>query len=241
MRGAEKHIFDDTGSLVSAFSGEVIDFLKSVDPGRNLHIALSGGSTPQSIFNHLNSATECQDWSRIRLFWGDERCVPPEDKESNFGNARRMLIDPLGLEKKQVYRIRGEEDPETEAARYGQLLRDLLPLEHTTPVFDWIWLGIGSDGHTASLFPDNLARWDVSEPCLHVSHPESGQKRITISGRVINAARRISFIVTGGNKAFVVREILKREGRYREYPASYVAPGSGMVEWFMDREAASLI
>lgn len=133
----------------------------------------------------------------------------------------------------------GEEDPSEEAKRYGRLLHENLPVENGVPVFDWIFLGLGEDGHTASIFPDQIELWRSDDHCVVATHPQSGQKRITLTGGIINAARRVSFIVTGRNKQPVVREIIRSEGRYMDLPASYVAPLRGEVEWYMDQEAAS--
>jgi 6-phosphogluconolactonase len=165
--------------------------------------------------------------------------VPPDDPHSNFGNAWRYLIDPLGIPKEQVHRIRGEEDPQEEAARYGQLLSDQLPVENGLPVFDWIWLGLGEDGHTASIFPNQIDLWNAKELCVVATHPVTGQKRVSITGTVINAARRVTMLVTGKSKSPVVNSIVMKEGDYLDYPAFYINPNSGFLEWFMDQDATS--
>ena len=138
-----------------------------------------------------------------------------------------------------IHRIRGEDEPASEATRYGQLLMDRLPTEHGVPVFDWVWLGLGEDGHTASIFPHQISLWNAAEPCVVATHPDSGQKRITVTGNLINAAKRVSFIVSGKNKSQIVNEIVMKEGCYMEYPAFYVSPTSGNLEWFMDQDATN--
>jgi len=236
------HIFPDIDSLAE----EVICTFQrhrdlSAADGRPFHVALSGGSTPLAIFRKLKDAFPPEEWSGTCLWWGDERCVPPDDPDSNYGNAKKLLIDPLQLPAEQVFRIRGEEDPREEAHRYGKLLLDRLPLENGIPVFDWIWLGLGTDGHTASLFPGEPSLWHAPVPCTVASHPLTGQVRITLTGRLINAARRVTFLVTGIDKAPVVKEILHKEGRFREYPAALVNPVSGELEWYLDSGAASML
>lgn len=240
MERHKHYIYPDRDSLVAAIACEVSRFLQeSQEMDRPLHLALSGGSTPLSIFGALKETTTLSEWSNIHLYWGDERCVSPEDAQSNYGQARKILIEPLGIAKEQVHRIRGEEYPVAEAGRYGQLLLDQLPMENGIPVFDWIWLGLGEDGHTLSIFPSEIELWGAEEPCVVATHPETGQKRITLTGGLINAARRVSFIATGKSKSGIINEIVMKEGNYLDYPAFYVAPHSGNLEWYMDQEATS--
>jgi 6-phosphogluconolactonase len=112
-------------------------------------------------------------------------------------------------------------------------------VEKGFPVFDWIWLGMGEDGHTASIFPNQIELWKSDQPCVVTEHPATGQKRISITGGVINAAHRVAFLVSGRSKSSVVNEIVMKEGRYLEYPAFYVAPDSGNLEWYLDMDATS--
>lgn len=240
MERRRHYIYPDKDTLVGAFVCEVNNFLQmTANFERDFHIALSGGATPLTIFRQLAETSKMEEWSNIHLYWGDERCVSPDDEQSNFGNAKETLINPLKISEHQVHRIRGEDEPSLEASRYGQLLLDQLPIENRVPVFDWIWLGLGTDGHTASIFPHELELWNAGEPCVVATHPETGQKRISITGDLINAARRVSFIVTGQGKAPIVNEIVMKEGRFMEYPAFYVAPRSDKLEWFLDKDATN--
>ena len=238
MHRRRHYIYPDTNSLISAFCCECATFLAdSRELERPIHIALSGGSTPISIFKQLAETTLREDWEKVHIYWGDDRCVEPDSEESNFRNAQKYLIDPLGIPENQVHRIWGEEDPAVEAERYGALLRDQLPVEYGMPVFDWIWLGVGEDGHTASIFPDQIELWKAETTCVVATHPDSGQPRVSLSGGVINAARRISFIVAGARKSAVINDIVMKEGRYLDYPAFYVNPNSGNLEWYLDKDA----
>ena len=208
MERKRNYIYPDKNTLVTAFVCEFSRTLKEfAEEGRQIHIALSGGSTPLSIFRQLAEQTSREEWSHVSLYWGDERCVPPGDPESNYGNARELLLDPLGLDKDLIHRIRGEEEPHGEAERYGKELLKYLPSENGFPVFDWIWLGLGEDGHTASIFPEQIELWTSGSPCIVASQPVTGQTRISVSGGVINAAKRVSFIVSGAEKAGVIKEI----------------------------------
>lgn len=234
------YIYPDVDSLIAAFICDVERFLDEVgELERPAHLALSGGSTPLAIFSRLAEVTDKKAWKEVRLYWVDERMVPPDDEQSNFGNAWKTLIAPLDLAREQVQRIRGEEDPEKEAKRYGELLKERLPLQNGLPVFDWIWLGLGEDGHTASIFPHQIELWNAPEPCVVATHPVTGQKRVSITGTIINSARRVTMLVTGKNKSPVVNAIVMKEGHYLDYPAFYINPGSGYLEWFMDQDATS--
>ena len=242
MERKRNYIYPDKNTLVAAFVCEFSRTLQEfAEEGRQIHIALSGGSTPLSIFRQLAEQTSREEWSHVSLFWGDERCVPPGDPESNYGNAREMLLDPLGLDKDLIHRIRGEEEPHGEAERYGKELLKYLPSENGFPVFDWIWLGLGTDGHTASIFPHEIELWTSGSPCVVGHHPISGQSRVSLTGGVLNAAKRVSFITSGEEKASVIEEIFMKEGNYNDYPAFYVNPASENLEWFMDQYAAKLI
>lgn len=242
MERKRNYIYPDKESLTAAFVCEFLRYLKvHSGRGRPLHIALSGGSTPLALFRQLAERSSREDWSDVQLYWVDERAVLPDDPESNYGNARKALLEPLALEEGQIHRIRGEENPNKEAERYGEMLLEQLPVEYGFPVFDWILLGLGTDGHTASIFPDQLELWTAESPCVVASHPITGQQRISLSGGVINVARRVSFIATGKEKAEVVRDIFFNEGRYMEYPAFYVAPASENLEWYLDQEATKLL
>ena len=155
MERRRHYIYPDKDTLVAAFVCEVSKFLnESKGLERPVHIALSGGSTPLAVFSQLRATTTREDWSNVHLYWGDERCVDPAHDESNYGSARNLLIKPLGISDEQVHRMKGEEVPRPEAKRYSDLLMDQLPVENGMPVFDWVWLGMGEDGHTASIFPD---------------------------------------------------------------------------------------
>jgi len=242
MERKRNYIYPDSDSLAAAFVCEFAHAIEEYsEEGKQLHIALSGGSTPLSIFRQLAEQTTREQWSHVSLYWVDERCVPPEHPDSNYGSALETFIKPLDLPSELIHPIRGEDKPLGEAERYGQELIKYLPSYNGFPVFDWIWLGLGTDGHTASIFPNHIELWTAGSPCIVSTHPDTAQSRISISGGVINAARRVSFIVTGKDKAKVIKEIFHKEGRHMDYPAFYVDPVSANLEWFLDQNAASLL
>jgi 6-phosphogluconolactonase len=155
--------------------------------------------------------------------------------------AREHLLSKVAVPEKHIHRIRGEADPEKEAQRYSAVLKNKLPQKYRTPAFDLVILGLGDDGHTASIFPYEIHLWDSKNYCEVATHPESGQKRITFTGKIINNAANVAFLVTGPSKAGKVGEILKSQGGYAHYPATKVAPRSGNLFWYLDGEAAKEI
>lgn len=203
------------------------------------HIALSGGSTPALWFDILSrDYREDLPWDSLEFYWGDERCVAPDHPESNYGMTSERLLKPLGIDEQQVHRMRGEDPPAQEAERYTSLLRQKLPLVEGIPQFDLVILGLGTDGHTASIFPHEMELWDADSDCVVATHPDSGQQRISLSGRVINNAKKVVFLVTGESKADRVDEILNQHAVATDYPASRVAPENGELIWMLDQAAA---
>jgi 6-phosphogluconolactonase len=240
MHRRSHYIYPDLDTLAAAFVCDLNRFLaEKATIKSQVHIALSGGSTPLAVFAQLVRSSRPEEWAHVHLYWGDERCVPPGHAESNYGNALKHLITPLGIPPEHIHRIRGEDPPEKEAERYGKWLSSHLPVENGFPVFDSVWLGLGEDGHTASIFPHQIELWKSDRTCVVAEHPTSGQKRVTITGGVINAARHVAFLVSGRSKSQVVNEIVMKEGQYLSYPAFYVAPHSGNIEWYLDMEATS--
>jgi 6-phosphogluconolactonase len=216
------------------------EFLSGLIASRErAHIALSGGSTPLVVFEELAAHyREAIPWSIVHLYWGDERCVPPDHPDSNFRMTNEHLLSHIDIPPQNIHRIHGEEEPEQEALRYGDLLKKNVPPKYRLPHFDLVMLGLGEDGHTASVFPQQMALWDSRSYCEVATHPESGQRRVTLTGKIINNAANVAFLATGAGKAEKVREILREKGEFNNYPASRVAPRSGELYWFLDKEAA---
>jgi 6-phosphogluconolactonase len=199
-------------------------------------VVLAGGSTPKATYEILaRDYRDRIDWSKVHVFFGDERSVPPDHEDSNYRMAREVLLDhvPVG----SVHRMHGELPPDEAAEAYEQELRDFFGPEEL-PQFDLILLGTGGDGHTASLFPETSAlevhdRRVVANPVLKLE-----TTRITLTVPIINAARAVYFLVAGEGKAEPVAEILEGDSDPREYPASLIQPQDGPV-WMLDRAAAS--
>lgn len=209
---------------------------------KRVHIALSGGSTPKIVFDELtNTYIDKIDWKKVHLFWGDERCVPPTDTESNYKMTAEHLLSKVPIPIENIHRIKGENQPKYEVKRYAKVLKNKLPEIEKLPQFDLVILGMGDDGHTASIFPHEIALWNSYKLCEVAEHPETGQKRITLTGKMINHAVAVVFLVTGEPKAEKVAEIINRKGACNNYPASLVAPKSGKLYWFLDQDAAAEI
>lgn len=208
------------------------------------HVALSGGSTPQALFRVLASPDFRGqiDWPRVHVFWGDERTVPPDDPESNYGMARRELLVRVPIPSANVHRMEAEAANMGRAAHhYETLLRRHLPLDDKGfPVFHLIFLGLGTEGHTASLFPGSpmlkeTLRW-VSTPMV----AKLGKRRMTLTLPVLDAAARVVFLVCGGEKAAILREVLLGDPK-ELLPAQMVQPRHGERLFLVDTAAAALL
>ena len=236
----EVKVFENIDSLNVAFTNWMREILWKKG---QIAIALSGGSTPKALFDYWakNYKTEI-DWPKVYLFWGDERCVEPTDEESNFKMTKDHLLKHIPIPEKNIFRIHGEDDPYLEVNRYINVLENNVELKNHLPAFDILMLGLGEDGHTASIFPHQIELWDSNGICVVATHPDTGQKRISLSGKTINNAHHIAFLVTGGTKAEKVREIIQcDEKTANRYPASKVDPENGELIWFLDKKAAKLL
>lgn len=237
----EVRIYKNPKKVYNAIAKSIV-LLTQESNQKIFDIALSGGNSPKGLFKKMSKKYHDRiPWERIHFWWGDERCVPPGDEQSNYKMAVDYLFSRIEIPKKNIHRIRGEEDPTKEAKRYSAELTESLISRGKDPVFDLIILGIGDDGHTASIFPDQLELFEYPENCAVAEHPLSGQKRITITGTVLNNANRIYFLVTGESKAMRVSEIMNDSEAAKLLPAYYIAPTNGELIWFLDEEAASMI
>lgn len=232
-------IFQTPQQVVDTLADEMLRYSQQNQP---IHISLSGGSTPKMLFQRLASApyADAIVWQNLHFWWGDERCVAADDPESNHGEANALLFSQVAIPAQNIHRIRGEADPHTEAERFAAEMLQYMTAENGTPVFDWILLGVGADGHTASLFPDVT---DYHDPHLSVvaTHPQSGQLRVSKTAKVLQAAKRISYLVLGAGKADIVHEIHTTPAEDLPYPAAKIQSTTGETEWFLDLDAAKKI
>ncbi len=207
-------------------------------------VALSGGSTPRTLYQLLSGRPYRMriDWSRVEFFWGDERSVPPDDAESNFRMASEAMLGKLPIPEANIHRMAAErEDLDAAATDYQALIGRVLqvPADGPPPPLDLVLLGIGPDGHTASLFPHTAAleerhRWVVANEV-----PQLETNRMTMTVPMINAARSVIFLVAGASKADPLAEVLYGASAPREYPSQLIAPANGTLSWLVDDAAAA--
>ncbi len=228
----------ETAEMLAAAAGELFFELahKAIAERGRFDALLSGGSTPRAVYQWLAEHGDMLDWQRVRLFFGDERPVPPDHADSNYRMAKEAMLDKLDNYGVTAYRIEAEWPPDEAAARYEATLKAMFPGDF--PRFDLVYLGLGADAHTASLFPNTRAiheeeRWFVANEVT----PE--EWRITATPPVLNSARQIAFLVTGASKAEAVQQVIEGERLINIYPAQIVAPYHGSVRWMLDTAAAS--
>ena len=241
--GSLYKIFHTPSELAEAFAKELADKINVAGKsGLPFTLAVSGGNTPRLLFSIL-AEKYCSsiNWNTVHFFWADERCVSPDDPESNYGMTKQILLDKINIPSGNIHRIRGEDDPVKEAKRYSHEVLMKTRTKDMLPVFDLVILGIGDDGHTASIFPSNLDLIDSEKICEMAVHPLSGQKRITLTGKVINNADFIAFLATGQNKAQIIEEIFNKKAQYMNYPATFVSSSHGVISWYLDGKAGGLI
>jgi 6-phosphogluconolactonase len=203
-------------------------------------VALNGGSTPTRLFQLLaTDYAKRVDWSRIHVFWGDERCVLPGDAGSSYGQARDILLSHVLIPDVNIHRIQGELGPVEASTDYSLTLREFASPPLKWPRFDLIYLGMGEDGHTASLFPGSPV--DVSEPTMPVTahYQDRPANRVTLTPVVFNSAHVIVFMANGEKKANTLAEVLSDRYNPAQYPAQRIAPNDGRLIWLVDEAAAS--
>lgn len=224
------HVFADTSASCRALAQDMVHWLQE-RPG-DLHLALSGGNTPLRLYAILAGETRIP-WQRIHLWWVDERLLPPADPRSNYGAARSVLLDPLRLPLARIHRIHGERTPEQAAKDYDREL-DHLAGGASHPAFDLVLLGVGDDGHTASLFPDAEPEW-TGRHSLRVCHPSDGTLRVSLSEAVLLCAARTAFLVSGSAKRPIMAQILS--GAAPGLPASRIMAAAREVHCYLDAAA----
>lgn len=233
-------VHDSPASLVEAAAGLVVEeACRAVAARGRFTLALAGGGTPKPVYERLakDDLVGAIDWSKTHVFFGDERCVGPNDPQSNYRMAREALLARVPLPEAQIHRIRGEADPVVAAAEYEQALREILRSEK--PRLDLVLLGIGGDGHTASLFPGTTAVREAKRLVAAQYVDKLTAWRVSLTPPLLDAAAEVAFLVEGEGKAEVLAAIL--EGPYRPdvLPAQRIQPTAGRVRWLVDAAAAS--
>jgi 6-phosphogluconolactonase len=207
-------------------------------------VAISGGSTPKAVFELLANPSQpfltTVPWSKLQLFWVDERCVPPEHAESNYGMTKAAMLDKVPLPAENIHRMEGELDPEEASSRYESEIRNTFRLEGAeTPTFDLILLGLGPDGHTASLFPHTDGLHEMSRICFANHVPQKDVWRLTLTWPVITQGRAVAFLIEGADKAEVIRTVFTGAYDPETYPAQLIRPANGKLTLLLDAAAAA--
>ena len=231
----------DWAQKAAAFIASVSE--RAIQSHGRFIVVLSGGSTPRTLYQVLalpGSSTRI-DWAKVYFLFGDERCVPPDHPDSNFNMAHASLFHPLAIQPDHIFRIRGEgEDPAAVALEYEETIRRLTKAQpNTVPRIDLVLLGLGDDGHTASLFPGTAALQEATKLVTVGQAPTAIRSRLTFTLGVLNHAAVVLFLVTGSGKTAMVRRVLEPESEEdRALPAARVRPVSGQLVWMLDQAAA---
>jgi 6-phosphogluconolactonase len=211
-----------------------------------VRIAISGGGAPKPVFEALADPAQQwrarMPWGKMDIFWVDERCVPPTDAASNFNMARQAMLDRVPLAPEQIHRMEGELEPEAAAARYESALRNSFRLEGAeTPRFDVIQLGLGPDGHTASLFPHTPALHEFGRLAVANLTNATQPWRLTLTAPVINNGEQVFFLIAGADKAQVLKDVLLGPRDPERLPSQLIRPASGILTLLLDKASAALL
>ena len=244
---AEIRIFSGGLTMMRAAADYIMEAADAAMSTRgHFTIALSGGMTPKALYELMATDEYIRyiDWSFVRVFWSDERSVPPDHYDSNYRMAKEAMLEYVRIPVGNIYRIHGELEPQAAADEYEKTLRSYFlhgihPVSERQPRFDLVLLGIGEDGHTASLFPNTDALNEESRWVMANYVEQLDTWRVTLTPAALNAAVNVLFLVTGENKADAVAQILEGEYQPHEFPAQLVQPEEGNVMWIMDIPAAS--
>lgn len=237
MKG-ELQVYTDSAALARAAAEHFVGLAeRSISLNKRFSVALSGGNTPRSMYRLLATPefSNRVEWKHVHLFWGDERCVPPDHHESNYAMAWESFIDHVPISMDNIHRTLGEVDPIVAAESYEQELKD--HFKSKTPRFDLVLLGVGEDGHTASLFPGSAAAQEATRLAVAVQHPITNAWRVTLTFLSINCAANVTFMVSGSSKAQILRVVRSGVDAVELFPASGVNPADGALHWLCDRSA----
>lgn len=242
MKPVQLHIFPDLETLSKAAAELFVAKAgQAIKEQGNFHVALSGGWTPRRTYELLSGAPyrEQVNWPSAHIFWGDERCVPPTDPRSNARMAWETLLEAVPVPKEQIHPILCHESPGEAARAYEDLLRQFFASQAQT--FDLAFLGLGPDGHTASLFPGDPAVNEQSRWAMAVFRAEEGLYRVTLTPAVLNRAKTVAFLVSGRDKAQALQEALEGDHDPGRFPAQAIRPQKGELLWLVDQAAAAVL
>jgi len=243
----ETIVVADTDALAARAAQQFVEVAEAAVAARGrARIAISGGSTPKAAFKLLADPAQPwfkrMPWSQLELFWVDERCVPPDHPDSNYRMTKEAMLDHVPLAPEQIHRMEGELVPEIAAAHYESLLRNAFRLEGAeTPRFDLVQLGMGPDGHTASLFPHSAALHEIGRLAVanHVENKDAW--RITLTSPVINQGAQVFFLIGGADKADILNQVFTGPRDTGRLPSQLIRPASGILTLILDKASAALL
>lgn len=191
---------------------------------RELNIAISGGSTPKILFELMASDEYINriDWAKLNIFWVDERMLPPDHKDSNYRMTKEAMLDKVPIPKENIHRIMGENDLIEEEKRYNELVLSRLESKNNFPIFDIVFLGIGDDGHTSSIFPTEMHLLSSNKAYEIATNPYNKQKRIALTGNAILQGKEIIFLATGEAKRNILMDLSLNNEKAKTYPSNYI-------------------
>ena len=231
-------IFKDSDELSQSAAEAFVALAKQAiaERGRFL-VSLSGGSTPMKLYARL--ANEKVDWAHVHFFWGDERCVPVDDPGNTYGVMRGIFFDKIGMT--NIHRVESELEPASAAQAYAHTLSGFADAPFDFPRFDLVLLGMGDDGHTASLFPGSQVDIETSTIAVTAQYQDRPANRVSLTPKVFNQAREIWFLVTGAGKAETLRSVIKGEKNLEHLPAQRIQPLNGNLVWMIDEAAGKFL
>lgn len=237
----EIRIFKDMEGLSKEAADLFVEQVaKAIEERGRFLVALNGGSTPTRLFQLLATDYRAKiDWDKVHIFWGDERCVPPDDAGSSYRQAWDAFLHHVSIPDSNIHRVKGELEPVDTSKDYALILKDFASPSLNFPRFDLVYLGMGEDGHTASLFPGSPVA--VTDPTLPVTahYQDRPANRVTMTQLVFNQAHVVAFMATGEKKAITLAEILSDRYNPAQYPAQRIDPKNGKLIWLVDEDAAS--
>ncbi|MFT6266468.1 MAG: 6-phosphogluconolactonase [Oleiphilaceae bacterium] len=234
------HIFKSSDAVAESIAQQWLDMSKSATV---VNISLSGGSTPKHVFGFIvNSHFASQIiWQHLHFWWGDERCIPANDAQSNYGEAMRLLFSQVAIPAENLHPIPGELSPEKACITFKDEMAACLPMKvvngRMRPIYDWVILGVGEDGHTASLFPTHTD-YNALQNAVLAYHPQTKQARVSLSAPAVCSAKRVTYLALGEGKQKIVGTILNNALSAKGLPAANIKSAQGITQWYLDAKSA---
>ncbi len=236
-------VFKDINQLSQYAANSFVETANQsiAERGRFL-VVLSGGNTPMQLYKLLGESFHNKvDWTHTHFFWGDERCVPVDDAGNSYGQTKKVLFDKINIPNENIHRVLSELEPDSASKEYANTLSGFAESPLTWPRFDLTLLGMGDDGHTASLFPNSPVDMDLPTLAVTANYQGRPANRVTLTPKVLNSSRKVMFLVAGKSKAVTLSRVFSDNYMPVELPVQRIAPEDGSLTWLIDEEAGSLL